>query len=164
MKGMYALEGGLAGAVALTLISETVKRAIPHAPRVDLLGMNALSKGLKIIGARKPEDRKLYTWALAGDLISNAAYYSIAGIGKKDNALLRGAALGFGAGLGAVLLPKPLGLKDHYTDRTLSTRVLTVGLYVAGGIIAAAVMKWADKKKQRSNQDWEQRLMTSSMA
>ena len=74
MKALYALEGGVAGAAALTLLHETVKKAVPNAPRMDLLGMNTLAKGLKIVGARTPDERKLYGWSLTGDLISNTLF------------------------------------------------------------------------------------------
>lgn len=164
MKGIYALEGGVAGAAALTILHETVKKIVPNAPRMDLLGMNTLSKGLKLIGAKTPQDRKLYGWSLTGDIVSNAVFYSFAGIGKKENALLKGAALGLVAGLGAMLLPKPLSLNESYSNRTTETKIITVGLYVVGGLVAAGVMKFLDKKKKKKNVAWESRLMTSSMA
>jgi len=164
MRALYALEGGVAGAAALTLIHETVKKAVPNAPRMDLLGMSALSKGLKVIGAKTPDERRLYGLSLTGDLISNTVFYSFAGIGKKENALLRGAALGLAAGLGAVLLPKPLGLNQDTSNRTVPTKVMTVGLYVVGGLVAAGVMKFLDRKKHKKNEAWEKRLVTSSMA
>jgi hypothetical protein len=164
MKALYALEGGVAGAAALTLIHESIKKVVPYAPRVDLLGMKAMAKGLRVIGAKSPGERKLYGWSLTGDLVGNALFYSFAGIGKKENALVRGAGLGLAAGLGAVLLPEPLGLPSRHTNRSLETKILTVGLYVIGGIVAAGVMKLIDRKKQKKNEVWEQRLVTSSMA
>jgi prepilin signal peptidase PulO-like enzyme (type II secretory pathway) len=164
MKALYALEGGVAGAVAITLIHESIKKVIPQAPRMDLLGMSALSKGIRMAGAKTPSERKLYAVTLAGDLLSNALYYSFAGIGKKENAVAKGALLGLSAGLGAVLLPKPLGLPTSHSNRTLETKVMTVGLYVAGGIIAALVMKALDRKKKEKQAVWEHRLVTSSMA
>jgi hypothetical protein len=60
MKPITAISGGVAGAVALTLIHESVKRLVPQAPRMDLLGMNAISKGLNKAGIKKPSDGKLY--------------------------------------------------------------------------------------------------------
>ena len=164
MKALYALEGGVAGAAALTLLHETVKKAVPNAPRMDLLGMNTLAKGLKIVGARTPDERKLYGWSLTGDLISNTLFYSFAGIGKKENALAKGAALGLAAGLGAVLLPKPMGLNEKYSNKTVETKIMTVGIYVIGGFVSAGVMKFLYRKKKKKNSDWEQRLVTSSMA
>lgn len=158
------MEGGVAGAAAVTLIHEAVKRIVPNAPRLDLLGMNALSKGIKAVGANTPSERKLYGLSLTGDLLSNAIFYSFAGIGKKENALLKGAVLGLCAGVGAVLLPQPLGLPAKHSSRTLETKLMTIGLYVAGGLIAAGVMKLLDRKKKKRIDLWEQRLMTSSMA
>lgn len=164
MKGIYALEGGVAGAAALTLLHETIKKVVPNAPRMDLLGISALAKGLKIIGAKTPDERKLYGWSLTGDMVSNAVFYSFAGIGKKENALLKGAVLGLVAGLGTVLLPKPLSLNNKYSSRTTETKIITIGLYVLGGLVAAGVMKLLDTKRKKKNVAWERRLMTSSMA
>lgn len=164
MKPLTALGGGLAGACAITLIHETARKVVPNAPRMDLLGMNALTKGLKIIGAATPKERQLYSWSLAGDLLSNSLFYSFAGIEKLDNTLAKGAVLGLAAGLGAVLLPKPLGLDEEPTNRTIETKIMTVGLYVIGGLVAAAVMKLADRKKKKRRAAWEERLVTSSMA
>ena len=164
MKSLYALEGGLAGAAALTLIHEAVRKVVPNAPRLDILGMNALSKGIKIIGADTPKEKKLYTWALVSDLVSNALYYSFAGIGKKENAIVKGAMLGLVAGIGAVVLPDPFHLKERTTNRTIETKLMTVGLYVLGGLVAGAIMKLTNEKKEKKTKVWEQRLVTSSMA
>lgn len=164
MRALYALEGGVAGAAAITLLHETIKKVVPEAPRMDLLGMQATAKGLKGIGAPTPSERKLYAATLTGDLLSNAIFYSFAGIGKKENALTRGAVLGLAAGLGAVLLPKPMGLNQRHSSRTTETQLMTVGLYVLGGVLAAGVMKWLDHKKKRKEDKWEERLVTSSMA
>src|ERR1700694_48088 len=116
MKTLAALGGGLAGACAVSLIHETVRRIVPEAPRMDLLGMNAISKGLRAAGYERPGREQLFTWALAGDIISNAFYYSLAGIGQEKNVWLKSAALGFAAGAGAVLLPGPLGLNEKHSN------------------------------------------------
>ena len=164
MKTIAALGGGLAGAAAVTLLHETVRRIVPEAPRMDLLGKQALSKGLNAAGWKKPDEKKLFTWALAGDLLSNSLYYSLAGVGKENNAWARSTALGLAAGLGAVLLPGPMGLENRYSNKTLSTKLMTVGLYVAGALVTTLVMKMVEKKKQRKHKDWEQRLVTSAMS
>ena len=154
MKATTALGGGLAGAASITLIHEAVKRIAPDAPRMDLLGMNALSKTMKNMGKTPPPPQKLYAWTMAGDLLSNSLYYSIAGIGKGKNALLKGSLLGLAAGLGAVLLPKPMGLNEEYSNRTPATKLMTVGLYLAGGLITAAVLKAMYKGQQRKDQEY----------
>lgn len=167
MKPIAALGGGLAGAAAVTLIHESVKRIIPQAPRMDLLGMNAISKGLNAAGIKTPTDTKLFAIALTGDLIANSIYYSVAGIGKEKNIWWRSAALGLAAGIGAVALPGPLGLDDRYSNRTTATKLMTVGLYVAGAVVTTAVIKLlstrVQKRKEVRNEEWERKLVTSAM-
>ena len=83
MNPLTALGGGLAGACAVTLIHETVRRIVPEAPRLDLLGMTAIEKGLRAAGKKAPGENQLFTWALAGDIVSNSLYFSLAGVGKE---------------------------------------------------------------------------------
>ena len=163
MKPIAAMGGGVAGAAAVTLIHESLKRIVPQAPRMDLLGMNAISKGLNAIGINTPTDTKLFALALTGDLLSNAVYYSIAGMGNEKNIWLRSSMLGLAAGIGAVTLPGPLGLKEHHSSKTTATKLMTVGLYVAGALVTTAVIKLLASKKQERNQQWERRLVTSAM-
>ena len=163
MKALYALEGGVAGAAALTLIHETVKKAVPNAPRMDLLGMNAISKGLNAAGIKTPTGNKLYTMALAGDILSNSIYYALAGVGEEKNIWLKSTMLGLAAGVAAVTLSGSLGLEERHSARTVETKLMTVGLYVAGALVATAIMKLMAKKKYRRNQEWERRLVTSAM-
>jgi hypothetical protein len=154
MKPTIALGSGLAGAAMTTLIHETVKRVVPNAPRMDLLGMTALSKMLKNADKNVPGRSKLYGWTLAGDIVSNSLYYSLAGIGKTKGAVLRGGLLGLAAGIGAVLLPKPLGLNEEYSNRTTSTKLMTIGLYLAGGLITAAVLRALHKRQERADAEY----------
>src|SRR5688572_13481639 len=126
MRPINAIGGGVAGAVAVTLIHESIKKIVPKAPRMDLLGMNAISKGLHAAGMKTPSQDYLYVAALAGDLLSNAFYYSMAGIGKEKNIWVRSSLLGLAAGIGAVTLPGPLGLEERHSARTLSTKLMTV--------------------------------------
>ena len=130
--------GGLAGAVVLTAVHETMRRFVPNAPRMDVLGMRAIEKLMTKADAEPPQDDdKLHNLALAGDVVSNSLYYSLAGTGK--NAWWRGAALGAAAGLGAVYLPGPLGLGEAPSNRTTQTQLMTVGYYLMGGLVAAAL-------------------------
>lgn len=141
--------GGLAGAAALTLLHETIKKRDPKAPRMDLLGMMALSKIIRSVGKNPPPEKKLYIYTLAGDLLSNALYYSLAGMGRRKSLLEKGAALGIAAGLGALFLPKPLHLNEEYSNRTTRTQVMTVAYYLIGSLVAAALMKQLRKKEPR---------------
>ncbi|MBD0368349.1 MAG: hypothetical protein ICV51_09305 [Flavisolibacter sp.] len=147
MKGVIALEGGLAGALALTLLHEVFRKIDPKAPRMDLLGMNAISKTLRKAGISPPPRTKLFYITMAGDIISNALYYSMAIRGRKKMDIVRGLLLGSGAGLGALLLPKPLQLNKAYTNRTTKTKVLTIALYIIGGVVAASVASYLEKGK-----------------
>lgn len=167
MKTIAALGGGLAGACTVTLLNESVKKLVPQAPRLDLLGMNAISKGLHSAGLKSPGGQTLFALALTGDLLANSIYYAAAGIGREQNIWWRSAALGLAAGVGAVALPGPLGLEEKHSNRTLATKLMTIGLYVAGSVVATAVIKMASKKvaktKHRRRQEWERRLVTSAM-
>ena len=137
--------GGLAGACALTLLNESVKKLDKDAPRMDLLGMNAVARLTKGNNILAQTASKLFPVALAGDLVSNSLYYSMADTGDKNKTLVRGALLGLGAGLGAVVLPKTLGLNDDATTRTMKTKILTVSWYVIGGLTAALAINLLNK-------------------
>jgi hypothetical protein len=145
MKGTSALLSGLTGAVTLTLIHEGLRRIDPKAPRMDLLGMNALSKLMVRSGKTPPDSKQLFLYTMAGDIISNALYYSLVGVGRK-HAWLKGTLLGAVAGLGGVLLPKPLGLNPSYSARTTHTKASTVALYLIGGLATAAVIRLLKNK------------------
>ena len=167
MKPLTALGGGLAGAVAVTLINESVKKIIPQAPRLDLLGMNAVSKGLKFVGKAPSSEKKLFVMALVGDLVTNAIYYSAAGVGREKNLWLRSSLLGLAAGIGAVALPGPLGLEEKHTNKSMATKLMTIGIYVAGSIFTPAIIKLiaskVDQTQEQKNKEWEKRLVTSAM-
>lgn len=163
MKATTVLAGGLAGATAVTLIHESMRQIVPQAPRMDRLGMQAISKGLRKAGKNVPKQNALFTAALAGDLLSNAIYYSMAGIGSEKNIWWRSSFLGLAAGVGAVLLPEPMGLSKKYSNKNFSTQLMTIGLYVAGSLVTTAVIKLLHRKKRESHQEWERRLVTSAM-
>ncbi|MFC5412425.1 hypothetical protein ACFPMF_24080 [Larkinella bovis] len=136
-----SLGSGLAGAVALTALHESARRLVADAPRADLLGMRALAKGIRATGHQPPPDDELHTLALAGDIVANSLYYSLVGVGGPRNAWLLGSALGAVAGLGAVALPGPLRLGTEPSARTPATAAMTVGWYLVGGLVAAAVYR-----------------------
>ena len=62
-----------------------------------------------------------------------------------------------------LLLPEPLGLNSKYSNRTAATQLMTVGLYVTGALVATAVTKLLNKKKQVRHKEWERKLVTSAM-
>lgn len=141
---------GFIGACTLTLIHESVRRIVPAAPRMDILGMRAIARTLRKADVTPPDPEPLHAIALVGDVLSNSAYYSLvgAGNGEGDGALLRGTLLGAAAGVGAVLLPGPLGLGDGPSRRTTATVVMTIGWYTAGGVAAAVAYRCLAKRER----------------
>jgi hypothetical protein len=152
MKTSATLAGGLAGTLTVASLHEALRRITPDAPRMDLLDMELIRKGLKSIHKGVPEDNELQRWAVGGELISDTAYFSLTGMGGKKGVWLRGALLGLVAGVTAVVLPKPLGLPDEPSNKTLGTRLMTIGLYVVGGLVAAGITKLVENA-QRNNED-----------
>ncbi len=141
---MNAWLAGAAGAVTTNVLHEVVRRRTREAPRVDLLGMQALTKMLGAFGSAAPTGRTLYVVTLLGDLASNTAYFSLAAAGGRSRARASGTLLGILAGIGAVALPPRLGLAAVTTSRTPLTQALTVALYTAGGITAGASFALGD--------------------
>ncbi len=140
--------GGLAGACALTLLNEGAKRLDKDAPEMDLLGMNAVARLIKGNDLLTQAADKIFPVALAGNLVSNSLYYSMAESDDNRSTLIRGTLLGLAAGLGAVFLPKALGLKEQATARTVKTKALTITWYLVGGIIAAAAINALEKNSR----------------
>src|SRR4051812_32068222 len=91
------LIGGFAGALALNVVHETVKRFYPDAPRVDQIGKEALSKLITAAGGSVPDEKTLYASTLGADLVSNAVYFSLAGVGEPKTVISRGLGLGLAA-------------------------------------------------------------------
>lgn len=145
MKLLTSLAGGLAGALSVTLLHELARRISPDAPRLDKLGEQATAKLIKHTGQNVPTGSRLHNTALAGDIISNTLYYSLAGA-KMNKAMSTGGLLGLSAGIGALQLPGVLGLSKQHTNSSPKRRWLTIGLYIAGGLVAAGVTRWLDKK------------------
>ena len=135
-----AYVGGSIGALTTNVLHELVRRLTPEAPRVDLLGMQALAK-LVATQRTPPTGRTLYAATLVGDIVSNAAYFSTIAAFPRRHAVQNGVLIGALAGIGAVVLPKPLALAEVTTGRTNVTKLLTVALYTAGGIAAGLALK-----------------------
>jgi hypothetical protein len=139
MKKIIALIGGLAGASTVTLLHEALKYTVPSvAPRMDLLGMEAMTKIRQRVHLPVPSEDKLYKQTFIGDLIANTLYYSLAGGSAAD---LKGTALGVAAGIGAVQLPEQLHLTPAHSNRTKATEYLSMGIYIAGGLVTAATIE-----------------------
>lgn len=148
MKLLISLAGGLAGAISVTILHELIRKIDPSAPRLDRLGEQATARLMEKTGHQPPEGRSLHTSAMVGDIVGNTLYYSLAGTRMKK-AMSTGGMLGLSAGIGALKLPGKLGLNEGHTSLTNKRRWMTVGLYVTGGLIAAGVIKWLEKKSSK---------------
>lgn len=147
---LRALASGAVGAIAVTALNEAARRRIPHAPRMEVIGMRALSSVIEGLGGRAPRGRTLYRETLAGDLVSNTIYYALVSAGTRQRRLGRGILLGAAAGLGAALLPPVLGLGRQPGERRPQTTLMTVAWYTAGGIAAALAGRLLEGESARA--------------
>lgn len=145
MSYSQALTGGFAGALVLNGVHETVRQVLPEAPRVHVIGERALSKILGTLTGSEPAPDDLYVPTLAGDFLANGLYYSLIHFGDSRQAVRNGTLLGLAAGIGAVVLPGPLGLGTAPVNRTPTTTALTIAWYTLGGIVAGAAYRWLRK-------------------
>ena len=141
---------GLAGAVALTALHQLLKNNVSKAPRLDKLGMQALEKTVQSATGEVPDSKTLYNSTLIGDITGNAAYYSLVRL-APEHSCIAGATLGALAGVGAIILPEKMGLDASATNRSNKTKLLTIALYTAGGLITGLAYKWARKKYGTDN-------------
>lgn len=145
MKVISSMAGGLAGALSVRLIQELLKKVDPSAPRLDLLRKQAAFKIADKVNNGSSDANKLKGLCAAGDIISNTLYFSLtAAAGKK--AIPVGTLLGLGMGAGAVTLPAKLGLNSYFTGGTRKRKLMTMGLYLIGGLVAASVSRCFNKK------------------
>lgn len=137
-----ALAAGLAGTATVTLLNEVGRRTLRGAPHAEQLGMRAVRSIARRAGAR-PGRGQLFAAALAGEVVSNTAYYALAARASR-RPLAAGALLGGVAGLGAILLPQRMGLGRWPMRRSRRTARLAFGWYLAGGVAAGwAARAWA---------------------
>lgn len=132
---------GFAGAAALNILHQTLAHFDKDAPRVDLIGEEAVRKTLNKTNIPVPERTTLTGLTLAGDLIANTGYYATIGAGNHKNIFMRGAGIGLLAGIGALKLPAPMGLDDAPVNHSTKSKILTVALYTLGGIVTAVTLK-----------------------
>ncbi len=135
---MNAIVSGTTGAATLTLAHETLRQLVRRPPRMDLLGMSALSRILRALGVSPPRGRRLRGYTMLADIVANAIWFAPVVTGQRLT-LARGALLGGVAGIGAVVLTPVLGLPKRHRGVDRRGQLLTIGLYVAGGIAAAAM-------------------------
>jgi hypothetical protein len=144
MRILSSLAGGFAGACAVTLLNELIRRYDKEAPRIDLLGQEATAGAHEAVGSDVPEQPALYKQALAADLLSNTIYFSIAGANDKQPEV-QGGIQGIMAGLSAVYAPGlSNALNAKHTGETDKKKILTTAYYFIGGLVAGKVMHWVN--------------------
>lgn len=132
----------MAGAATVTAVHQLARAVTDNAPRMDVVGMRALSRGINAAGGEAPHThRGLYGATLVGDLISNSAYYSLA------TTYTRGTVMGLLAGVGALMLPQRMGLGDPPHSELLSNKIMTVAWYTLGGLAAACTANWLANRR-----------------
>lgn len=141
MKKLNNILAGFAGAVALNVLHESLKRRDQDMPRIDLLGEDALQKLLSHFGIGVTQKKELHGATLAGDVLSNTLYYSLIGLGSSKLLWSKAILSGLTAGIGAVTLPEPMGLDALPVTKTPKTKVLTVAYYLTGAIVTALILK-----------------------
>ncbi len=87
-----------------------------------------------------PLKHTLYLSTLAGDIAGNAVYYSLIG-GKNSLIWPKAVILGLAAGIGAVTLPKPMGLNPATVSRNAKSTALTIAYYLTGALATGAILK-----------------------
>ena len=126
-----ALLSGMAGAATLTAVHQAARLIRDDAPRMDVMAERAIDHVDEAVHHHDSTHPSLRGMALAGDLVFNGLYYSLA------TTWTRGAALGLAAGACALILPQKLGLGAPPKSELLSNQVMTVAWYVLGGLAAA---------------------------
>jgi hypothetical protein len=160
MKLASAIEGGLAGATTISLLGETLRKINGKPSGTTGFNGKKLKKRFKKGKSKKPLKATKQYVRLAGELLGSTAFLGFSSLGKKKNAMLRGALLGTAAGLGAVLLndhnkdePGTNGHEGYPTllpaSDTMLSKALEVGLFTIGGLIAGRMVQGPGKKKKK---------------
>ncbi len=147
MSTIKNLVAGFAGAIALNILHETLRKEKSDVPRIDLLGEEALQKTLRHFGTSIEKKKDLYKATLAGDVLSNTFYYSLIGAGNQALIWPKAVAFGLSAGIGALKLPEPMGLDPTPVTKSDQAKVLTVGYYVFGALVTAMVLKVLSRQR-----------------
>ena len=124
---------GLGGALALNLVHEMVRKNFDNVPEVNKVGEEALNKALETMDLKITDQDQLYIATLAGDVVSNGIYYAATATSGFN------LASGVAAGIGAVVLPKNIGLDDSPVAETTQKKLMTVGYYLFGAVVTKLI-------------------------
>lgn len=122
---------GFGGAIALNILHEVIRKNFTDVPHVNEVGEEALLKVTDQTPFSISSD-KIYAATLAGDILSNGIYYA-------TTATQNNMASGLIAGIGAVALPKHMGLNDEPVASNTKKKLMTVGYYVFGAVVTKLI-------------------------
>ncbi|WP_294263667.1 hypothetical protein [uncultured Chryseobacterium sp.] len=120
---------GLGGALALSLLHETIRKNFDNVPEINKVGEEALNKALDKADMKITSHDQLYAATLAGDVIGNGMYYATTATSGFN------IASGLAMGLGALALPGKVGLDEDPVAETTQKKVMTVAYYLFGAIV-----------------------------
>ncbi|WP_316825974.1 hypothetical protein [Pedobacter miscanthi] len=140
MEKIKNLIAGLGGAIVLNILHESLKNSGKDMPHIDELGEEALQKSLAHFDSQIENKQTLYLTTLAGDLAGNAVYYSLIG-GRNSLIWPKAVIFGLSAGIGAVRLPKPMGLDPKHTAGNDTKAAMTITYYLIGALVTGAILK-----------------------
>lgn len=134
------LVAGFGGAIALNILHSIVKNNFNDTPDFKVVGEEAIDKSLEKANLRISDQEKLYNATVAGDIVGNTLYYTFTPF--KLNTLV--GALG---GLGAMALPKQIGVDNKPIAGNDRKKMITMGYYVFGALVAGGIYNLLTKKK-----------------
>lgn len=137
-----SLLNDLAARSPLSLLQTVVRIFDRKAPLIEHSGKKTIAKLAERADLDVPEQDMEYLLNSASEKIS-AKLAAFTGRDLDEAYLLQGAALGLTAGVGAVLLQAN---DDNWTggsasDQPLKKNLFTIGIYVAGGILASYIAR-----------------------
>ena len=144
MNSTLSVLDELAKQSPLTILQKIVRLFDQNAPHFNEIGRKTIMKLADKVDLNVPHNDVTQLLEAASEKATRA----IAGIfgDKGENAIIQGAALGLCVGVGTVLLqPK----EDYFSAQhngVNKKKLLTVGTYVAGGILALIVVKQLKKR------------------
>ncbi len=140
---LNALIGGLAGSLTAALLHKALKTRYNNDHFLSDLHEDDLpdifDEGVE------PEKKNFVTNIVLGDIGGNAALYSLSGLGSADTALIKGALAGVAAGASNLLLHEKEYTEEH--GDTVAGKLLTLGVFIAGGLVAGAITQCLNRDR-----------------
>ena len=136
------LIAGFGGAIALSVVDKFMKKRVPGAPDFEEVGEEVVDKSLEKVNLGIKDFSKVSSIASASDIVKNGLYYSFTPF--KMNSIV--GALG---GLGTMILPKKLGLDNTPIAGDDKKKMMTVGYYVIGALVAGGIYKLLTRNQDK---------------